>query len=85
MRVLCTIVASVFQLQLDKLNLLEGQTVFTQPELERQKMLMWQQLAILVTPSIHSVVEFSKRVPSESGCTADACMPAYLWLLLDSL
>ena len=50
---------------MNKLNIPEGRSVFTPQELETQKMLMWQQLATLITPSIHSVVEFSKRVPSK--------------------
>ncbi|KAL8614276.1 hypothetical protein ACOMHN_007614 [Nucella lapillus] len=58
-------------LQLDRLQMPEGRSVFTQEELEHQKMLMWQQLATLITPTIHSVVEFSKRVPSFSELSQD--------------
>lgn len=32
-------------------------------QLERQKIILWQQMAVLVTPSIQRVVEFAKRVP----------------------
>ena len=60
----------VWQLQMNKLQVPQGRSVFSQEELESQKMLMWQQLATLITPSIHSVVEFSKRVPSEYLCPA---------------
>ena len=60
----------LWQLQMNKLQVPQGRSVFSQEELESQKMLMWQQLATLITPSIHSVVEFSKRVPSEYQCPA---------------
>lgn len=49
---------------MNKLRIPEGRTHYTDEELEVQRMLMWQQLATLITPTIHSVVEFSKRVPS---------------------
>ena len=47
---------------------LTGELQFSDEELEMQRLLMWQQLAELVTPAIQAVVEFSKRVPSELFC-----------------
>ncbi|XP_012935301.1 ecdysone-induced protein 78C [Aplysia californica] len=47
-----------------KFHIPSGELQFSNEEVDMQRLLMWQQLASLVTPSIHSVVEFSKRVPS---------------------
>ncbi|XP_025086867.1 ecdysone-induced protein 78C-like isoform X3 [Pomacea canaliculata] len=58
-------------LQMNKLRIPEGRTHYTDEELEVQRMLMWQQLATLITPTIHSVVEFSKRVPNFSDLSQD--------------
>ncbi|XP_059179020.1 ecdysone-induced protein 78C-like [Physella acuta] len=54
-----------------KIHIPVGQLQFTNEEIEAQRLLMWQQLATLITPSIHSVVEFSKRVPSFPDLSQD--------------
>ncbi|KAH9518834.1 Ecdysone-induced protein 78C [Bulinus truncatus] len=56
---------------MSKIHLPTGHLQFTNEEIEMQRLLMWQQLASLVTPSIHSVVEFSKRVPNFPDLTQD--------------
>ena len=43
----------------------------TPDSLETQKIIMWQNFAVLVTPSIQRVVEFAKRVPSFLELTQD--------------
>ncbi|KAI8781374.1 ecdysone-induced protein 78C [Biomphalaria glabrata] len=54
-----------------KIQLPTGRLQFTNEEIEMHRLLMWQQLAALVTPSIHSVVEFSKRVPNFPDLSQD--------------
>ncbi|CAG5131516.1 unnamed protein product [Candidula unifasciata] len=54
-----------------KIHIPAGQLHFSNEELEMQKLLMWQQLASLITPSIHGVVEFSKRVPNFADLSQD--------------
>lgn len=39
--------------------------------LELQKIIMWQQFAALLTPSIQQVVEFAKRIPGFQELTQD--------------
>ncbi|GFO33841.1 nuclear hormone receptor e75 [Plakobranchus ocellatus] len=56
---------------MSKIHIPPGQLQFTNEELEVQRLLMWQQLATLVTPAINSVVEFSKRVPNFSDLSQD--------------
>ncbi|XP_022247854.1 ecdysone-induced protein 78C-like isoform X2 [Limulus polyphemus] len=48
-----------------------GNGQVTADSLEHQKISMWQQFAILVTPSIQRVVEFAKRVPGFLDLTQD--------------
>ncbi|XP_050408671.1 ecdysone-induced protein 78C [Patella vulgata] len=55
----------------EKIELPEGTTHFTDEQMECQRLSMWSQLAKLITPSIHSVVEFAKRVPGFSELTQD--------------
>lgn len=43
----------------------------TADSLEHQKILMWQQFAVLITPSIQRVVEFAKRIPGFLDLTQD--------------
>lgn len=54
-----------------KIHLPTGRLQLTSEDIELQRLLMWQQLAALVTPSIHSVVEFSKRVPNFPDLSQD--------------
>ncbi|KAK3803556.1 hypothetical protein RRG08_027833 [Elysia crispata] len=56
---------------MSKIHIPPGQIQFSNEELEVQRLLMWQQLATLVTPAINSVVEFSKRVPNFSDLSQD--------------
>lgn len=39
--------------------------------LEIQKIIMWQQFAALLTPSIQQIVEFAKRIPGFQDLTQD--------------
>lgn len=50
-----------------KISLPSNQTSFTDEQLEEQKLSMWSCLANQITPSVNSVVEFAKRVPSKSA------------------
>jgi len=43
----------------------------TADSLEHQKIVVWQQFAILITPSIQRVVEFAKRIPGFLDLTQD--------------
>lgn len=43
----------------------------TVDSLEQQKIVMWQNFAVLVTPSIQRVVEFAKRIPGFLELTQD--------------
>lgn len=43
----------------------------TADSLEHQKIVMWQQFAVLITPSIQRVVEFAKRIPGFLDLTQD--------------
>ncbi|RUS84370.1 hypothetical protein EGW08_007902, partial [Elysia chlorotica] len=56
---------------MSKIHIPPGQIQFSNEELEVQRLLMWQQLATLITPAINSVVEFSKRVPNFSELSQD--------------
>ncbi|XP_041367161.1 ecdysone-induced protein 78C-like [Gigantopelta aegis] len=56
---------------MQKIRIPDGATQFSNEELERQRLLMWQQLSDLVTPAIQSVVEFAKRVPGFSDLSQD--------------
>ncbi|ESO91576.1 hypothetical protein LOTGIDRAFT_122023 [Lottia gigantea] len=55
----------------EKIECTDGALQFTDEQMEAQRLSMWCQLAKLITPSVHSVVEFAKRVPSFSELSQD--------------
>ncbi|XP_046360675.1 ecdysone-induced protein 78C-like [Haliotis cracherodii] len=56
---------------MQQIKIPEQPVQFTAEELEAQRLLMWQHLSTLITPSIQSVVEFAKRVPGFSELSQD--------------